>query len=530
MFRLARGTAFVLGLGLLFAFAAKAQVLARPGWAGSGVAPEPWWLRAVIYRIDPARFQDSDGDGQGDVEGIVQRLDYLQSLGVDALLLDGPDALDGPVSDRDLGDLIREASRHHLRVLMTVPAALEVGPRDAVLGSARTWLSAGIAGFWLPKPEGNMMGAPSYTSLVSVLEYLVRSFPGERVLITESAPSSTGVAPTFGRHGTDTVATARGGVLVGTSPLPVGSGSAETLGDALAAASQQPGLGLNPLQRFAVFAAAGSGHAIADAALLFGGRGAVMLNFGQEIGLNTFPSPTPGKASAALPVMQWTPSNRTPATVAEANGIGSAPAGSPSGQFGAYHPYVRPPRELTGPPASSVRVVADPNLPATAPEPDALPGFTSAPLPAPIAVNPRKNVVTEDRDPGSLLHAYRQLIALHHANASLRHGELRVLASNVPGTLVWVRRAPAGTRTVANVIGAVNLSGVAVTLSIRGALEGLGLRSGPLRLLFASSAREVAGETIDHFTLPSNAALLCELSASRRPSAKMAASRHRVGR
>lgn len=36
-----------------------------------------WWKEAVIYQIYPRSFQDSNGDGIGDLEGIIQRLDYL---------------------------------------------------------------------------------------------------------------------------------------------------------------------------------------------------------------------------------------------------------------------------------------------------------------------------------------------------------------------------------------------------------------------------------------------------------------------
>ena len=46
-----------------------------------------WWQSGVIYQIYPRSFMDSDGDGVGDLEGILQRLDYLDWLGVDALWL-----------------------------------------------------------------------------------------------------------------------------------------------------------------------------------------------------------------------------------------------------------------------------------------------------------------------------------------------------------------------------------------------------------------------------------------------------------
>ncbi len=46
-----------------------------------------WWQRGVIYQIYPRSFQDSNGDGIGDLAGIIQRLDYLRWLGVDAIWL-----------------------------------------------------------------------------------------------------------------------------------------------------------------------------------------------------------------------------------------------------------------------------------------------------------------------------------------------------------------------------------------------------------------------------------------------------------
>ncbi len=46
-----------------------------------------WWQTGVIYQIYPRSYQDSDGDGVGDLPGIIQRLDYVQRLGVDAIWL-----------------------------------------------------------------------------------------------------------------------------------------------------------------------------------------------------------------------------------------------------------------------------------------------------------------------------------------------------------------------------------------------------------------------------------------------------------
>lgn len=46
-----------------------------------------WWKRGIVYQIYPRSFQDSNGDGVGDLRGIAARLDYLRDLGVDALWL-----------------------------------------------------------------------------------------------------------------------------------------------------------------------------------------------------------------------------------------------------------------------------------------------------------------------------------------------------------------------------------------------------------------------------------------------------------
>ena len=46
-----------------------------------------WWQTGVIYQIYPRSYQDSDGNGVGDLPGIIQRLDYVQRLGVDAIWL-----------------------------------------------------------------------------------------------------------------------------------------------------------------------------------------------------------------------------------------------------------------------------------------------------------------------------------------------------------------------------------------------------------------------------------------------------------
>ena len=58
-----------------------------------------WWKDAVVYQIYPKSFQDSNGDGIGDLRGIIRRLDYIKTLGADVIWLcpvyDSPNADNG---------------------------------------------------------------------------------------------------------------------------------------------------------------------------------------------------------------------------------------------------------------------------------------------------------------------------------------------------------------------------------------------------------------------------------------------------
>lgn len=95
---------------------------------------QDWWKNAVIYEIYPRSFQDTNGDGIGDLNGITQKLDYLKELGVDAIWLTpvypspqvdfGYDISDYRNIDPQYGSLadfdrlIAEANKRHIRVLM----------------------------------------------------------------------------------------------------------------------------------------------------------------------------------------------------------------------------------------------------------------------------------------------------------------------------------------------------------------------------------------------------------------------------
>lgn len=93
-----------------------------------------WHLTTIIYQIDPSLFLDSDGDGCGDLGGIIEKLDYLQALGVGTLWLTpiyeacwrdaGYDVTDHRALDRRFGretqllELVHEAKRRGMRIIL----------------------------------------------------------------------------------------------------------------------------------------------------------------------------------------------------------------------------------------------------------------------------------------------------------------------------------------------------------------------------------------------------------------------------
>jgi alpha-glucosidase len=128
-FRWLRG----LALAILMATGLAAQTTV----VASGSAPaidSTWWKHAVIYEIYPRSFQDSNGDGIGDLNGITQRLDYLQALGVDAIWISpmypspqvdfGYDISDYENVDpqygtlKDFDRLVAEAQKRNIRVVL----------------------------------------------------------------------------------------------------------------------------------------------------------------------------------------------------------------------------------------------------------------------------------------------------------------------------------------------------------------------------------------------------------------------------
>ncbi|MBD2811259.1 alpha,alpha-phosphotrehalase [Xenorhabdus sp. Vera] len=95
---------------------------------------KPWWMDSVIYQIYPKSFQDSTGKGTGDINGITQRLDYLQHLGVEAIWItpiypspqvdNGYDVADYCAINPDYGsmedfdNLVQNAHQRGIRIIL----------------------------------------------------------------------------------------------------------------------------------------------------------------------------------------------------------------------------------------------------------------------------------------------------------------------------------------------------------------------------------------------------------------------------
>ncbi len=93
-----------------------------------------WWKESVVYQVYPRSFNDSNGDGIGDLRGIIEKLDYLKELGIDVIWLspvykspnddngydisDYEDIMDEFGTMEDMDDLIKEGNRRGIKILM----------------------------------------------------------------------------------------------------------------------------------------------------------------------------------------------------------------------------------------------------------------------------------------------------------------------------------------------------------------------------------------------------------------------------
>jgi alpha-glucosidase len=165
------------------------------------VAERPWWEDAVVYQIYPRSFQDSNGDGVGDLTGMRRRMGYLRWLGVDALWLSplyrspmldfGYDVADHTAVDpvfgtlSDLDALIADAHRLGLRVLLDFVPNHTSDRHQWFEESRSSWASAKRDWYvWRdPAPGGgppnnwvSVFGGPAWTLDQATGQYYLHSF------------------------------------------------------------------------------------------------------------------------------------------------------------------------------------------------------------------------------------------------------------------------------------------------------------------------------------------------------------------
>ncbi len=455
---------------------AVSQTLAQKGWAGSNITVAPWWQSAILYQIDPVSFQDSNGDGFGDLRGISERLEYLQTLGVDALVItplqSGADAARpgtaqpfDPVygGSEDLDQLVQLAGLRKIRIFVDVPLSRAI-PLQETVNLARFWLSRGIAGLRLTEDSADAAGSSTAQILdrVRELKRLCASYPGQRVLFWDARQPIGPTEPLVPRrsaarhHGRRRVATAptspadapqlRMNSLFASMPVldaaslrRVFEGPAtkvSSVNSTKVVASDNSGLARS-LDRF------GEGPHEVDVAkvlatVLLGSPAAPLLYFGQEIGMATTPAPTVrGSEASQLP-----PGDPTPMQWGDARGFSSAA------------PWLAMGRNAT-----------------------------------------TANVAMEELDRFSLLNWYRRLIALRHANAVMREGSLDVLNEPNPAIVAWVRRARADEASYSPVVILCNVSDRPVVLSISAELHRLGIATG-VGVMHTLAASDVPAATV----------------------------------
>jgi alpha-glucosidase len=153
-----------------------------------------WWRDAVIYQIYPRSFLDTNGDGEGDLAGVIQGLPYLKKLGVDAIWLSpfykspnkdgGYDVADPRDVDPRFGSLadakemIKQSHAHGIRIIVDIvpnhfssdhvwfQEALRSSPGSAARGRFHFYDGRGEGGNQPPNNWNSLFGGPAWTRLV----------------------------------------------------------------------------------------------------------------------------------------------------------------------------------------------------------------------------------------------------------------------------------------------------------------------------------------------------------------------------
>ena len=417
---------------------APAQTLARPGWVGSGINTDVWWKHPIVYQINPINFSppvdkatDDKATDSSALHGVAQHLDYIHSLGADAILLTTlqPDAAHAQSLDPaygtldDLDDLIHEASRRNIRVLLDLDPHI---PAADLPNVARFWLNRGIAGF-------HVIGAtPEAHAQATELRKAAGTYLGQRILIGDvdhTLPPSP-QQRTYKAPDTQTpqlLLDASLGAVTSLNPSAIRSAIESTENIALVGhaipllATDGPSFPRS-MSRYG-----DSEHSIDIAKLLatilFTTRAQPLLYYGQELGVSATQS---SESTTTTPIIVW-----------------EAPP---------------PPKGKAAPPPEAETVT-----PNTAP-----------------------NAALEDADPNSLLNWYRKLIELHHSNTTINSGEYLTINRDDQNVLIMIRKPRNVSPDNPVLVILCNLSSQPQHLSIKADITKLHLRGSFLRTVLRS--------------------------------------------
>ena len=163
-----------------------------------------WWKNAVFYQIYPKSFQDTNGDGVGDLPGIITRLDYLETLGIDGIWLspvcqspqvdNGYDISDYRAIDpsvgtmEDMETLIREAKNRGISIILDLVPNHSSNQhfwfREALKGRDNPYHDYYIwrdgDGTKLPNDMLATFGGPAWTYVPSLQQYYFHQFAPEQ--------------------------------------------------------------------------------------------------------------------------------------------------------------------------------------------------------------------------------------------------------------------------------------------------------------------------------------------------------------
>ena len=427
-------TVLLLLLGSTFA---PAQVLAHPGWMRSHSAEGPWYKRAIFYQLR---------DAAPDFKAFSERLDAMQSTGIDAIIVTPPalPSLSGAGAETSAAQAIaaqsaldafdnftRQATARGIRVVATLPAP----HADADLAArARFWLTRGVAGLRLEIPAG--VNSQDRDTIAASVRSLAASIPGQRIVLMdaeEAAPQPPAAPRKVSAHRAVTSPTApQLQIVTLTGPLTAAALRPQ-MSRALAAS--------DPLLDTDGHSAEAAPLAQVLATLALATTPAALTDPAQPLVLPaTQPLPEPEDDSAKpapLPIPQQPPP-------------------------GVYLPYV-------------------PYVPPSRPQKKAAP---APPAPA---------------DPFTVWTA--KLAALHHSNQALRTGTRILLDFDAQNVLVWVARPSSPTPQNPPVVVLCNLSSQPVELSLADAMKRLNLHGFFLRTLLRSDSA-LGGQDLEAVKLP----------------------------